>query len=120
MNQSMLCCSIGGGYCRRCGVLVGLPGARAVDAPSGGRSVTIVWRKCWWVCPDPGCLVVSFVEQDDTIAAPQGSLTRRARVGDRSAPLGTRFRERAASPARLRLADVMGGDQTTVSGGRRR
>lgn len=78
MNQSMLCCSIGGGYCRRCDVLVGLPGARAVDAPSGGRSVRIVWRKCWWVCPDPGCPVVSFVEQDDTIAAPRGSLTRRA------------------------------------------
>ena len=119
MTQSTLCCSIAGGYCRRCDVLVGLPGVRVVDAvrdesgaltvtveseldwtgcyecgviahahgrtqvrlvdaPSGGRPVTIVWRKRRWVCPDPGCPVVSFVEQDDTIAAPRGSLTRRA------------------------------------------
>ena len=119
MTQSMLCCSIAGGYCRRCDVLVGLPGVRVVDAvrdesgaltvtveseadwtgcyecgviahahgrtqvrlvdaPSGGRPVRIVWRKRRWVCPDPGCPVVSFVEQDDTIAAPRGSLTRRA------------------------------------------
>ena len=114
MTQSTLCCSIAGGYCRRCDVLVGLPGVRVVDAvrdesgaltvtvesevdwtgcyecgviahahgrtqvrlidaPSGGRPVTIVWRKRRWVCPDPGCPVVSFVEQDDTIAAPRGA-----------------------------------------------
>ena len=36
-------------------------------------------------------------------------------MGDRSAPPGTRLRERAASPARLWLADVMGGDQTAVT-----
>ena len=109
MNRSMLCCSIGGGYCRRCDVLVGLPGARAVDAPSGGRPVRIVWRKGWWVCPDPGSLAVSFVEQDDTIAAPRGEPDQAGVfVGDRSAPPGTRLPERAASPARLRLAGCYG------------
>ena len=42
---------------------------RLVDAPAMGRPVTILWRKRRWVCPDPGCPVETFVEQDETIAA---------------------------------------------------
>jgi transposase len=37
-----------------------------------------VWRKRRWVCPDRGCPVGSFVEQDDRIASPRAKLTRRA------------------------------------------
>ena len=62
--------------CYECGVIAHAHGrtqVRLIDAPSGGRPVTIVWRKRRWVCPDPGCPVVSFVEQDDTIAAPRGA-----------------------------------------------
>ena len=40
MTQSTLCCSIAGGYCRRCDVLVGLPGVRVVDA------VVMFWLVC--------------------------------------------------------------------------
>lgn len=43
-----------------------------------GRPVTIRWRKRRWVCPDAGCPVGTFVEQDERIAAPRSSLTTRA------------------------------------------
>jgi transposase len=49
-----------------------------VDAPAMGRPVRIRWRKRRWVCPDPGCPVGTFVEQDERIAAPRSSLTTRA------------------------------------------
>jgi transposase len=51
---------------------------RLVDAPAMGRPVRIIWRKRRWVCPDPGCPVGSFVEQDERIAMPRTVLTARA------------------------------------------
>ncbi len=65
----------------RCGVVAHAHGrveVRLIDAPWAGRPVTIVWRKRRWVCPEPSCPVVSFVEQDEAIATPRGRLTVRA------------------------------------------
>jgi len=67
--------------CYVCGVVAhghGRIDVELVDAPAWGRPVTIVWRKRRWVCPDPGCDVRSFVEQDDRIARPRSKLTTRA------------------------------------------
>ena len=67
--------------CRSCGVVAhghGRVVVRLVDAPAMGRPVRIVWHKRRWVCPDPACPVGSFVEQDETIAAPRAMLTVRA------------------------------------------
>jgi transposase len=67
--------------CRSCGVVAHAHGrveVRLVDAPAMGRPVRIRWRKRRWVCPDPGCPVGSFVEQDEQIAGPRAKLTVRA------------------------------------------
>lgn len=67
--------------CRSCGVVAhghGRVEVGLVDAPAMGRPVRIVWRKRRWLCPDRGCPVGSFVEQDERIAAPRAKLTRRA------------------------------------------
>jgi transposase len=67
--------------CPACGVVAhghGRVEVRLVDAPAMGRRVRIVWRKRRWVCPDAGCPVGTFVEQDERVAAPRSSLTTRA------------------------------------------
>jgi transposase len=67
--------------CRACGVIAHAHGrvdVRLVDAPAFGRPVRIVWRKRRWVCPDVGCPVWTFVEQDERVSAPRGKLTVRA------------------------------------------
>ena len=67
--------------CHSCGVVAhghGRVKVRLVDAPAMGRPVTIVWRKRRWVCPEPSCPVRSFVEQNESIAAPRALLTVRA------------------------------------------
>ncbi len=67
--------------CHSCGVVAhghGRVEVALVDAPAMGRPVRIVWRKRRWLCPDPGCPVGSFVEQDERISAPRAKLTRRA------------------------------------------
>jgi len=67
--------------CYGCGVVAhghGRVSVRLVDAPAMGRPVTVVWRKRRWRCPDAGCPVGSFVEQDERIAAPRAMLTARA------------------------------------------
>lgn len=72
---------LGWSGCYRCGVVAHAHGrtqVRLIDTPSSGCPVTIVWRKRRWVCPEPACPMVSFVEQDETIAAPRARLTRRA------------------------------------------
>ena len=51
---------------------------RLVDAPSFGRRVTLVWVKRRYVCPEPCCPTVTFVEQDESVAAPRALLTTRA------------------------------------------
>ena len=67
--------------CPACGVVAhghGRVTVRLVDAPAFGAPVRIRWRKRRWVCPDSGCPVVTFVEQDERVAAPRSSLTVRA------------------------------------------
>jgi transposase len=67
--------------CPGCGVVAhghGRVVVRLVDAPAMGRSVRIIWRKRRWLCPDAGCPVKTFVEQDERVAAPRSSLTARA------------------------------------------
>jgi len=67
--------------CSVCGVVAhghGRVDVRLVDAPAMGRPVTILWRKRRWVCPEAVCPIGSFVEQDESIAAPRAVLTRRA------------------------------------------
>ena len=67
--------------CPACGVVAhghGRVAVRLVDAPAMGRSVRIIWRKRRWLCPDAGCPVKTFVEQDERVAAPRSSLTARA------------------------------------------
>ena len=67
--------------CPACGVVAhghGRVVVGLVDAPAMGRPVRLRWRKRRWVCPDPGCPVGTFVEQDERVAAPRSSLTTRA------------------------------------------
>lgn len=67
--------------CPGCGVLAvghGRVSVPLIDAPAMGRPVRILWRKRRWRCLEPACQVVTFLEQDDTIAAPRAKLTRRA------------------------------------------
>lgn len=70
--------------CPGCGVLAighGRPPVPLVDAPAKGRPVLLLWRKRRWRCPEPACVVVTFLEQDETVAAPRSKLTRRAAWG---------------------------------------
>jgi len=67
--------------CPACGVVAhghGRVVVGLVDAPAMGRPVRVRWRKRRWVCPDAGCPVGTFVEQDERVAAPRSSLTTRA------------------------------------------
>jgi len=67
--------------CPARGVVAASKGRRVVeliDAPAFGSPVRLRWRKRRWVCPDPGCDVSSFTEQDSQIAAPRAVLTSRA------------------------------------------
>jgi transposase len=68
--------------CPGCGVLVRSHGRRSVeliDTPCFGRPVRVRWRKRTWTCPDSGCPVGTFTEQDERVAAPRALLTTRAR-----------------------------------------
>jgi transposase len=67
--------------CPGCGVVArghGRDEVELVDAPAFGAPVRIRWRKRRWVCLDTGCPVVTFVEQDETVAVPRAKLTSRA------------------------------------------
>lgn len=67
--------------CPVCGVVAhghGRTVAELVDAPCFGRPVRLRWRKHRWICPEPTCLVGSFVEQDPSVALPGRKLTTRA------------------------------------------
>ncbi len=67
--------------CPACGVVTHRHGRQQVeliDAPCFAVAVTLVWRKRRWLCPEPTCEVVSFMEQDPPVAAPRALLTRRA------------------------------------------
>lgn len=67
--------------CPACGVVATSKGRRTVeliDAPAFGCPVRLRWRKRRWVCPDPGCEVGSFTEQNLEVAVPRAVLTCRA------------------------------------------
>ncbi len=67
--------------CPRCGVVARSHGRRTVvlvDAPCFGRPVTLRWRKRTWTCPDPGCAVGTFTEQNPQVAPARALLTTRA------------------------------------------
>ena len=67
--------------CGQCGGRVWSKGdqpVRLVDLPAFGRPVRLRWRKRRWVCPDRGCGVRSFAEQDLSVAAERALLRSRA------------------------------------------
>ena len=67
--------------CPGCGVLAtghGRAPVPLVDAPAMGRPVRLLWRKRRWRCLEPACPVVTFLEQDQAVAAPRSKLTTRA------------------------------------------
>ena len=67
--------------CEGCGGMVWSKGdrlVRLVDLPAFGRPVQLRWRKRRWMCPDPGCGVRSFAEQDLSVAPQRALLTSRA------------------------------------------
>ena len=52
--------------CEGCGGSVWSKGYRSVvlvDLPAFGRPVRLRWRKRRWMCPNPQCVIGSFVEQ---------------------------------------------------------
>ena len=56
--------------CEGCGGPVWSKGHRTVvlvDLPAFGRPVRLRWRKRRWTCPNSGCEIRSFVEQDPAI-----------------------------------------------------
>ncbi len=67
------CGGCGGGVLSK-----GLRRARLVDQACFGRSVILEWSKRRWRCPDAGCGVGSFTEQDPRIAPVRALLTTRA------------------------------------------
>src|SRR3954464_2457482 len=57
--------------CPGCGVVARSHGRRTVELghpPCFGRPVMLRWRKRTWTCPDPGCAVGTFTEQDPRVA----------------------------------------------------
>lgn len=68
--------------CARCGVRAVGHGRRRTlvrDLAVSGRPVVLVWAKRRWRCPDPDCVMGSWVEQIDAIG-PRAALTERARA----------------------------------------
>lgn len=49
-----------------------------VDLPVFGRPTRLVWHKRRWECPNPGCLMVTWTEQNNSIAPARTSMTTRA------------------------------------------
>ena len=70
------------GGCEGCGV-VAIPHGRREhvvrDVPSGGRPVTLVWRKRIWRCEEPRCDRRTWSERSEAIR-PKAALTERARM----------------------------------------
>jgi transposase len=67
--------------CSGCGTRAWLKDQRPValvDLPAFGRPAVLVWHKRRWRCPEPGCDVATFTEQQPEIAAPRAGVTDRA------------------------------------------
>ena len=97
--------------CEGCGGRVWSKGYRTVvlvDLPAFGRPVRLSWRKRRWACPNPDCVVRSFVEQVPTIGPERALLTSRAArwvtigVGRRGRPV-----ERISDRGRTRLRGLL-------------
>lgn len=68
--------------CEGCGVVATAHGRRehiVRDVPSGGRPVTLVWRKRIWRCAEPRCERRTWSEISEAIR-PKAALTERARM----------------------------------------
>lgn len=116
--------------CPACGVVARSHGRRTVeliDTPCFGRPVRLRWHKRTWTCPDRGCPMGTFTEQDERVAAPRALLTTRAcrwaieqirrehaSVAGLARRLGTTWRTvwRAIRPLLARSAD----DETRFAG----
>ena len=66
------------GGCRGGVLSKGWRRARLVDQACFGRAALLEWSKRRWRCPDTGCGVGSFTEQDPRIAPVRARLTSRA------------------------------------------
>ena len=75
-----------------------------MDQPCFGRAVILEWSKRRWRCPDSGCGVGSFTEQDPRIAPVW------ARLASRAARWATRRVGRGRT-----VAEELGCDWHTVS-----
>ena len=67
--------------CEGCGGKVWAHGVRQVelvDMAVFARSVRLVWHKRRWRCPNSGCSVTAFTEQDPSIAPARALMTTRA------------------------------------------
>jgi transposase len=67
--------------CPGCGVVAHSHGRRTVqliDIPCFARPVRLRWRKRTWACPDSGCPIGTFTEQNEQVAEPRALLTARA------------------------------------------
>lgn len=67
--------------CPVCGVIAWVHARELVtliDAPLFGRAVRLAWNKRRCACREPACTMATFVQQDDTVAAPRALLTARA------------------------------------------
>lgn len=67
--------------CAACGTRAWLKDQRPVtlvDLAAFGRPAVLVWHKRRWRCPEPGCEVKTFTEQQPEIAAARAGVTDRA------------------------------------------
>ncbi|USR78821.1 ISL3 family transposase [Arcanobacterium pinnipediorum] len=67
--------------CPRCESLARVkerPRVRYIDLPVYGRSMSLLWRKHRWYCPNVACDVGSWTSQDKRIAAQRCQMTTRA------------------------------------------
>ncbi len=91
---------VGRRCCGGCGGKVhghGTSKVRLTDLPAFGRPVRLVWHKRRWRCPDAGCAVCTFTDQEPAIASPRARVTSRAaRHATRRAGLGRAISEIAA------------------------
>ena len=60
MPEPMSCCHLGGGYCERCDLLVGLPGLHVIGVErDDGGAVTVVVESAQGPMGCPACGVVA-------------------------------------------------------------
>lgn len=97
--------------CPVCGVIAHAHGRQwveMIDAPCFAVPVRLWWRKRRWLCPEPVCPVISFMEQDTDVAPRRALLTSRAtRWAVRQMRWENATVEGLARQARLRVEDAV-------------